>query len=117
MTIERLKTKLLSKKRAVETYPFDEVTLVVKVMNKMFALVAVDQMPLQINLKCDPDDAQVLRNIYPSIIPGYHMNKEHWNTIILDGSVPEEVLDKLIEDSFRLVVKGLKKADREKLGY
>ncbi|NOZ07368.1 MAG: MmcQ/YjbR family DNA-binding protein [FCB group bacterium] len=117
MTLEKLKRKLLTKKRAVETYPFDEVTMVIKVMNKMFALVAVDKTPLRINLKCDPDDAQVLRNMYPSIIPGYYMNKEHWNTIILDGSVPEEVLDKLIEDSYRLVVKGLRKADREKLGY
>ncbi len=117
MMLAELKQKLLVKKMAVETYPFDEVTMVIKVMNKMFALVSLDDDPLRINLKCDPDDAQVLRNLYSSIIPGYHMNKEHWNTVILDGSIPEAMLEDLIDDSYKLVVKGLKKSDREKLGF
>ena len=81
----------------------------------MFALITEDKKPLHINLKCDPDEAQILRGMHKSIIPGYHMNKEHWNTIILDGSLPDELIYKFIDDSYNLVVKGLKKSDREML--
>ena len=115
MNIELLNQYLLNKKGTTCGYPFDETTLVLKVVNKIFALIAEDEVPLRINLKCDPEEAQILRGMYKSIIPGYHMNKEHWNTVILDGSLPDELIYKFIEDSYDLVVKGLKKTDREKL--
>ena len=106
---------MLSKKATTSGYPFDETTLVLKVMSKMYALIAEDESPLRITLKCDPENAQILRGIHKSIIPGYHMNKEHWNTIVVDGSLPDELIYKLIDDSYNLVAKGLKKSDREKL--
>lgn len=115
MDIETLNTYLLSKKGTTSSYPFDETTLVFKVMNKMFALFAEDATPIRINLKCNPEEAQILRGMHKSIMPGYHMNKEHWNTIILDDSLPDELIYKLIDDSYALVVKGLKKVDRENL--
>ena len=100
MNLKLLNQYLLSKKASTSGYPFDETTLVFKVMNKMFALFAEDATPLRINLKCDPEEAQILRGMHKSIIPGYHMNKEHWNTIILDGSLPDELIYKLIDDSY-----------------
>ncbi len=106
---------LLRIKGTTSGYPFDESTLVFKVINKMYALIAEDGTPLRINLKCDPEEAQILRGIHKSIIPGYHMNKEHWNTVILDGSLPDKLIYKMIDDSYDLVVKGLKKSDREML--
>ena len=115
MKLKTLNKYLLSKKASTSGYPFDESTLVLKVVNKMFALIAEDETPLRINLKCDPEEAQILRGIHKSIIPGYYMNKEHWNTVILDGSLPDELIYKMIDDSYDLVIKGLKKSDREKL--
>jgi len=115
MKINTLTKYLLSKKGTISGYPFDETTLIFKVVNKIFALIAENESPLHINLKCDPEDAQILRGIHKSIIPGYHMNKEHWNTIILDDSLPDELIHKMIDDSYNLVVNGLKKADRDKL--
>ena len=115
MDTNQLKQYIRHKKTVTSGYPFDETTLVFKVIKKMFALIAEDETPLRINLKCNPDEAQILRGMHMSIIPGYHMNKEHWNTIILDGSLPDDLIYKLIDDSYDLVVKGLKKADREKL--
>ncbi|NHZ86293.1 MAG: MmcQ/YjbR family DNA-binding protein [Planctomycetia bacterium] len=115
MDFNILNKYLLSKKSSVSSYPFDDTTLVFKVMNKMFALIAEDANPLRINLKCDPEDAQILRGMHASIIPGYHMNKEHWNTVILDESLPNNLVYKMIDDSYDLVVKGLKKVDREML--
>ena len=113
MNHKLLNNYLLSKNGTTSGYPFDKTTLVFKVMNKMFALIAEDKNPLHINLKCDPEEAQVLRGMHQSIIPGYHMNKEHWNTVILDGSLPDELIYKMIDDSYNLVVKGLKKSDCE----
>ncbi len=115
MDTNQLKQYMRHKKTVTSGYPFDDTTLVFKVVNKMFALIAEDENPLRINLKCDPNEAQILRGMHKSIIPGYHMNKEHWNTIILDGRLPDELIYKLIDDSYNLVVKGLKKANRGKL--
>ena len=115
MVINTLTEYLLSKRGTTFGYPFDESTLVLKVANKMYALIAEDATPLRINLKCDPEEAQILRGMHKSIIPGYHMNKEHWNTVILDGSLPDELIYKMIDDSYDLIVKGLKKSDQEKL--
>ena len=115
MNLEILNQYLLNKKGVTSGYSFDESTLVFKVINKMFALVPENEIPLRISLKCDPEEAQVLRGMHKSIIPGYHMNKEHWNTVILDGSIPVEVVLKMIDESYRLVEKSLKKADRDRL--
>lgn len=111
-----------SKPGVTEEYPFDEVTLVLKVMGKMFALIPYEpyegrdnEQPPRVNLKCDPVLAEVLRNTYDAVQPGYHMNKRHWNTVIVDGSIPPDELYEMIDHSYDLVVKGLTKADRELL--
>ncbi len=115
MDILTLTTYLDNKLGSTSSCPFDETTLVYKVGGKIFALFSEDKNPLRINLKCDPDEAQLLRGIHNSIIPGYHMNKEHWNTIILDGSLPDEMIFKLIDESYDIIVKKLKKAVRANL--
>ncbi len=112
---DSLKAYCLSKKGTTAGYPFGEGTLVFKVMGKMFGLISEDADPLRMNLKCDPDDAIALRTQYQAILPGYHMNKEHWNTLVMDGSLPGELVAELIDHSYDLVVKGLRKVDREKL--
>ncbi len=117
MKIETIKEYCLKKAGAREDFPFGPDALVFKVISKMFGLVGLDENPLRMNLKCDPDEAIALRNIYESVIPGYHMNKEHWNTVILDGSIPEVEIKKMIDESYRLVVKSLKKSDKEKLKF
>lgn len=115
MNLDTLQKILLDKPKAIEDTPFGPEALVYKVLGKMFALVSWGDDPLRINLKCDPDLALALRAEYESVIPGYHMNKKHWNSVILDGSIPESLLHEMIDNSYDLVVKGLKKADREKL--
>lgn len=112
MNFETLRSYLLSKPAAVETFPFDEETLVLKVCGKMFALLGIYDEPLRVNLKCDPDKAEVLRELFPAIIPGYHMNKRHWNTVILDGSISDEEIFSMIDDSYDLVVSGLPRSKR-----
>ena len=99
----------------VEETPFGPDVLVYKVCGKMFATASPDEVPARINVKCDPEKAVELREKYESILPGYHMNKKHWNTILLNGGVPQELLKELIKHSYQLVVKGLKKEDRERL--
>jgi predicted DNA-binding protein (MmcQ/YjbR family) len=116
MTFEVLAQLLLSRKGAVEDYPFGPQAAVYKVAGKMFALVAPDEAPLRLTLKCDPIEADFLRSTFAAIRPGYHMNKQHWNTITLDGSVPQELLHRMINSSYALVVKGLSRAEREQLG-
>ena len=110
-----LRAYCLAKKGSSDGYPFGEGALVIKVLYKMFALISEDSQPLRINLKCNPEDAQALRSEHEAIEPGYHMNKEHWNTLILDGSLPDELVAELIDHSYNLVVQGMKKADRERL--
>lgn len=112
MNFDTLRTYLLSKPGAVEDFPFDTVTLVVKVGGKMFALVGINEDPQRLNLKALPEQAEVLRELYPAVIPGYHMNKRHWNTVILDGSLPDEEVQGMIDESYRLVVQGLPRARR-----
>jgi predicted DNA-binding protein (MmcQ/YjbR family) len=115
MNLPDLQTYLLAKKETTEERPFGPEALVYKVMGKMFALVAWEKDPLDISLKCDPDEALFLRDIYPAVRPGYHLNKKHWNTVTLDGSVPEKELKRMIDDTYNLVVKGLTKAQRQTL--
>ncbi len=114
MNIEAIRQYCMDKPAVTESFPFDEVTLVFKVAEKMFALVNLDGN-LSINLKCDPDKALELREHYPAVRPGYHMNKRLWNTIMLDDSLDNDLIMSWIDDSYRLVVDKLPKKIREKL--
>lgn len=107
--------RFLSKPHAEETTPFGPETLVYKVGGKMFALTQPDEFPAKINLKGDPERSVQLREEYEGIQPGYHMNKRHWNTVLLDGSVPAGVVRELIDRSYDLVVASLTKAQRAEL--
>ena len=97
-----------------EKFPFDEYTLVFYVGSKLFALTDL-QTPNSVNLKCDPEQAIELRERYMGIVPGYHMNKKHWNTVNFEGNLPEELLTELINHSYDLVVKSLSKSVRNEL--
>ena len=110
-----VKAYLAEKPGAVAEYPFGPTALVYKVGGKMFALVSEDEWPLRINLKCDPALALAQRDMYTAVLPGYHMNKRHWNTVVLDGSVPAAEVRAMMDDSYALVVKGLGKAVRKRL--
>jgi len=114
MNIEELREYCISKKGVTECFPFDEVTLVFKVMGKMFALTNLDGATT-INLKCDPDRAIELREQYSDILPGYHMNKTHWNTVNVQGSLSNQMVTELIDNSYDLVVKSLTRKLREEL--
>jgi len=116
MNIEEYRDFCLSFPGVSEAFPFDSQTLVFKVMGKMFALTDVDEFK-SINLKADPTYSIELRELYSGIKPGYHMNKKHWNTIETDGSVADELLYKLIKDSYTLVAKGLNKKLKDELNF
>ncbi len=104
MNIEELRNFALSLHEVEESFPFGEDTLVFKTMNKIFLLVSLSSVPLQFNVKCDPEKAIELRERYSSVLPGYHMNKKHWNTVIIDGSITRNILQAFIKDSHELVV-------------
>ncbi len=106
MDFETLRKYLLDKPGATEEFPFGPSTMVFKVRGKMFALIAVHETPLRINLKCDPELALHLRAAFNAVQPGFHMNKKHWNTILIDGSIPDDEIVTMIDDSYALVVKG-----------
>lgn len=108
MDVETLREYCLSKKDVTESFPFDDVTLVFKVMGKMFALVNLDG-DLSVNIKCDPEKAIEYREHYPSVLPGYHMDKKHWNTVMIDGTISDKLLKEWITDSYNLVIKKLPK--------
>jgi predicted DNA-binding protein (MmcQ/YjbR family) len=112
---EQARAYLLSKPDAVEDFPFGPDVYVYKVSSKMFATLGHTDAAARMNLKCDPEEALALRDIFQAVVPGYHMNKAHWNTIILDGSIPNGELERMIDRSFGLVVKGLKKSSRQAL--
>ena len=104
MNIETIREYILQKPAVTEGFPFGEDTLVFKVKEKIFFLAGLDSSPLQFNVKCDPDKAIQLRDEYPeSVLPGYHMNKKHWNTIIVDGRLSAKQLKGMIDDSYELV--------------
>ncbi|MEU1051970.1 MmcQ/YjbR family DNA-binding protein [Streptomyces sp. NPDC005876] len=116
MSPERLRALCLSFDAAVEDFPFGPEISVFRVLGKMFALTYLDARPLTVNLKCDPDDAVRLRREHEGlIIPGWHMNKRHWNTVTVDGGLPDRLVRELVEDSYDLVVAGLPRADRLRL--
>lgn len=114
MNYDALEKLLLSRTGAVKDYPFGPEAAVFKVAGKMFAIVA-EAEPVRISLKCDPVEADFLRTMYAAVQPGYHLNKNHWNTVTLDGSVPDGLIVKMIDSSYALVVKGLPKTERERL--
>ncbi|MBC8145335.1 MAG: MmcQ/YjbR family DNA-binding protein [bacterium] len=105
----------LSKPGTSEDTPFDEVTLALRVMGKIFGLLELEGIPTSINLKCDPERAEELRERFDAVQPGYHMNKKHWNTVTVDGTIPPNELKSMIDHSYDMVVKGLRKAERDEL--
>src|SRR6266511_2511693 len=115
MDLEQFREYCLRKPGATEGTPFGEDVLVFKVGGKMFALAPLDAVPATANLKCDPDLALELRDLYEQVQPGYHMNKKHWNTVEIDSGIPEVELCRMIDHSYKLVVRTLPKVKREKL--
>ena len=114
MNIEDYRNYCIQKPGVTEGFPFDEETLVFKVGGKMFALADIDLF-VSMNLKCDPEKAIQLREQYPEILPGYHMNKQHWNTVMVDGNLPDKLLYELIDHSYDLVVAKMSAAKQRKL--
>jgi predicted DNA-binding protein (MmcQ/YjbR family) len=113
---------LISKPEATVSQPFGEGVDVYKVKNKMFATLALgdnmggsDASHWRMNLKCDPDEAQALRDIFPSVLPGYHMNKRLWNTVLLDGSIPQGEIERMMDNSYLLVVSKMTKKDQQSI--
>jgi predicted DNA-binding protein (MmcQ/YjbR family) len=117
MTPEQLRDHCLSFTGAEETLPFGPQTSVFKVAGKIFALSSLADDPLRVSLKCEPLVAEQLRAAHPSVLPGYHLNKRHWNTVIVDGAIPEQMLRDMIEDSYDLVVSKLPLSRRRALGW
>ncbi len=109
MNIEELRIFCLSLKGVTESFPFDEKTLVFKVMGKMFCLSGIENNPVQFNAKCNPEKAIELREEFSGVLPGYHMSKQHWNTVVFDGSISKELAKEWIQDSYQLVADGLPK--------
>lgn len=116
MDIEAIHEYVLSLHPEVAaTQPFGPETIVFKIAGKVFLLLSLGEIPVRINLKCDPDRAVALREEYLAVIPGYHMNKKHWNTVIIDGSINNSLLQEMISDSFDLIVAKLPKQQRTSL--
>jgi predicted DNA-binding protein (MmcQ/YjbR family) len=115
MRAAALRSHCLAQPEAVEDFPFGENVSVFKVAGKMFALSMLEREPLEVSVKCEPELARSHRASYPAVRPGYHLNKRHWNTITLDGSIPDDVVFDMLEDSYDLVVAGLPRAKREAL--
>jgi predicted DNA-binding protein (MmcQ/YjbR family) len=112
MDRHELKALCLGFPGAVEDFPFGDEASVFKVGGKMFAASHLDAAPLQVSLKCDPEIALQLRASYPAVAPGYHLNKRHWNTVTIDGSLTDKMLSEMLTDSYDLVVASLPKARR-----
>jgi len=117
MRSQALRKRCLSLQGSEETFPFGPETSVFKVAGKIFALSRLQAQPLSVSLKCEPLLAQQLRAAHPAISAGYHLNKRHWNTIIIDGSLPSSTLVDMIEDSYDLVVSSLPRARQITLGW
>ena len=115
MNIEELREYCLSLPQATEDMPFDDETLVFKVGGRMFCFASLT-VDLKMNLKCDPDEAIEIRETFPAVTPGFHMNKKYWNTVLIDGSISDSMLKVWILQSYKLVVAKLTKAERSRLG-
>ena len=114
MNIEEYRNYCISKKGVTESFPFDETTLVFKVMNKMFALAGIEEFTF-INLKCDAEKAIELREEYDGVTPGYHMSKKHWNSISTNGDISDKLIYQWIDDSYSLIVSSLTKKLQQEL--
>lgn len=112
MNEQTLRRYLLNKRASREDYPFGKDVAVFKIRNKMFALLSQHQGHTSVNLKCDPQQAIMLRDVFDAVLPGYHMNKQHWNTVLLDGSIINGEIERMVDHSYALVVKGLPKKQR-----
>lgn len=115
MQLQEIEKLLLKRQGSYIDYPFGDDIMTLKIENKIFAIVSEKDNPLRVNLKCEPNDAIAYREIYESVIPGYHMNKKHWNTIILDGSISKSVVEDMISQSYELVFSKLTKKEKEKI--
>ena len=112
MRFDRVRDYLMNLPGAVEDFPFGPEHMVFRVGGKIFAILAYEEMPARVNLKCEPYRALELRESFASVIPGYHMNKKHWNTVILDGELAVRQLEELMDHSYQLIVSSLSKGDR-----
>ena len=117
MNAGELRDWCLSLRGAEETFPFGPNTSVFKVAGKMFALSQLGAESLRVSVKCEPDLAAALRSAHAAVLPGYHLNKRHWNTVIIDGSLADKEIQEMIEDSYDLVVSRLPRAKRRALGW
>jgi len=115
MNIEELREYCIGKPFVEETFPFDETTLVFKVLGKAFLLTDIEEKPLSFNVKCDPEKAIALREQYNFVVPGFHMNKKHWNTVICESGVSKKLIKEWIDHSYEMVVKGMPAIDRRKV--
>jgi predicted DNA-binding protein (MmcQ/YjbR family) len=112
MNFDDARVYLLQHPEAIEDFPFGPDVYVYKIGNKMFATLGSDDGVARMNLKCDPEEAMILRDVFDAVLPGYHMNKAHWNTVLLNGSIPRGEIERMIDRSYGLVVKSLKRAER-----
>ena len=115
MKYAAIRRYMLSKPESTEDFPFGPDVAVMKVCGKMFATLSRSDGLAQTNLKCNPEEALLLRDLFTAVIPGYHMNKRHWNTVLLDGSIPAGELERMVDNSYALVLKGVPKAKRQAL--
>ena len=115
MNYHAVRAYLLAKPDAAEDFPFGPRVAVMKVHGNMFATLGHEQGTARMNLKCDPHEALILRDIFDAVLPGYHMNKRHWNTVVLDGSIPRGEIERMVENSYALVVQGLPRKVRQAL--
>ena len=112
MQYESARKYFVGMPEAVEDFPFGPDVAVFKIRGRMFATLSETQGVARMNLKCDPTEAQFLRDMFDAVLPGYHMNKTHWNTVVLDGSIPRGEIERMIDRSYALVVRGLRRPDR-----
>ena len=117
MKSEALRDLCLSPRGSDESFPFGLGTSVFKVADKIFAISRLSELPLSVSLKCEPALAAHLRTVHPAVTPGYHLNKRHWNTVVIDGSLPDALIAEMVEDSYDLVVSRLPRARRHALGW
>jgi len=118
VTPNALRKLCLSFPGAYEDFPFGPENSVFKVEGKLFAISALGSSPLKVSLKCEPELAEELRSSYPgAVVPGYHLNKRHWNTVMCDGSLPDEMVRDMVEDSYDLIVSALPKRVQQELGW
>ncbi|MGH2981064.1 MAG: MmcQ/YjbR family DNA-binding protein [Solirubrobacterales bacterium] len=117
MTTDRLRKSCLARPEATEGFPFGPEVSVFKVGGKIFAISSLQSSPLRVSVKCEPELAEQLRATYAAVAPGHHLNKRHWNTVTLDGTLPDEMVFDMLEDSYDLVVEGLPRRVRDALGW